>query len=103
MAWGHRPSLLLEAETLARAGTARQMAFDFAAGYAAPASRSQHLAWERHLVGYPLEALRPWLAESSGATRRHTALLAEQVPRRRHGGWRPASRLAPAGIRDLGW
>lgn len=59
----NRPSLLLEAETLARAGTARQMAFDFAAGYAAAASRSQHLTWERHLVGYPLEALRPWLAE----------------------------------------
>ena len=59
----NRPSMLVEAETLARAGTARQMAFDFAAGYAAPAPRSQHLAWERRLVGYPLEALRPWLAE----------------------------------------
>lgn len=59
----NRPSLLVEAEMLNRAGTARQMAFDFAAGYAPPAPRAQHLAWERRLIGYPLEALRPWLTE----------------------------------------
>ncbi|MBN1246731.1 MAG: DNA polymerase III subunit alpha [Anaerolineae bacterium] len=54
----NRPAMLSEARTVATAGNARQLAFEFAAGYAPPASLSQHLAWERHLLGYPLAALR---------------------------------------------
>ncbi len=63
----NRPAMLAEAATLARAGSARQMAFDFATGYAAPASQAQRLAWERHLVGYPLGVLQAWLPELATA------------------------------------
>ncbi|MCU0519339.1 MAG: DNA polymerase III subunit alpha [Anaerolineae bacterium] len=95
----NRPSMLAEAETLARAGTARQMAFDFAAGYAPPASRAQHLAWERRLVGYPLNALNAWLAELRteaphttplqrlGRSRGNTAIVGVRLPGWHRGGY----------------
>lgn len=79
----NRPTLLLEAETALRAGTARQMAFDFAAGYAVPASPAQRLAWERHLIGFPLGALRAWLP-----------LLRSELARRHPG-------TTPVAVRDL--
>ena len=47
---------------IVQAGDARQLAFDFAAGYAPPATTSQRLAWETHLLGYPFSALREALA-----------------------------------------
>ena len=90
----NRPSILTEAETLARAGTARQMAFDFAAGYAPSAPRTQHLAWERRLIGYPLDALRPWLAELRTQT---PAVTPIQTLGRSRGS------VVVAGVRLPGW
>ena len=87
----NRPAMLAEAGTMARAGSAQQMAFDFAAGYAPEAPRAQRLAWERHLVGYPLTALRPWLAE----------LAAGSVALRELPGTRGA--VTVAGARLPGW
>jgi DNA-directed DNA polymerase III PolC len=54
----NRPAMLAEATSVNRAGTARQMAFDFAAPYAPPAPLATRMAWERRLLGYPLNALR---------------------------------------------
>ena len=61
----NRPAMLQEARIMGRAGDARQLAFDFAAGYAPAATASQRLAWETHLLGYPLSALREALAALS--------------------------------------
>ena len=90
----NRPSMVAEAETLTRAGTARQMAFDFASGYAPPASRGQHLAWERRLVGYPLDTLRPWLAELRSETSGITPIRALG---------RSRGSVTVAGVRLPGW
>jgi hypothetical protein len=57
----NRPTLLGEARSMARAGSARQLSFGFVASRAAPATQEQRLSWERRLVGYPLETLRAWL------------------------------------------
>ncbi|MGC9522317.1 MAG: DNA polymerase III subunit alpha [Anaerolineae bacterium] len=95
----NRPAMLREAQTLARAGSARQMAFDFATTYAAPASRRQRLAWERHLVGYPVGVLQAWLPELAQASPTHTPVselaasrepattVAVRLPGRHRGGY----------------
>jgi hypothetical protein len=57
----NRPTLQAEAEKIARAGTARQMAFDFDRAERPAATFSERLAWERHLLGYPIGALQDWL------------------------------------------
>ncbi|MCA9951587.1 MAG: DNA polymerase III subunit alpha [Anaerolineales bacterium] len=50
-----RTALLAEAEPLARAGSVRQLAFDFAVQTAAPPeSSAQCLNWEKHLLGLPV-------------------------------------------------
>jgi DNA polymerase III alpha subunit len=58
----NRPAMLQEARMMGQAGDARQLAFDFAAGYAPAATASQRLVWETHLLGYPLRSLREALA-----------------------------------------
>jgi len=58
----NRSAMLQEARMMGRSGDARQLAFDFAAGYAPTATTVQRLAWEKHLLGYPLTALREALA-----------------------------------------
>ncbi len=73
----NRPAMLREAESLTRAGTARQMAFDFAVGYAPPATVAQHLAWEQRLIGFPLSALREALPAAARSAK--TARLADLV------------------------
>jgi hypothetical protein len=89
----NRPSMLSEAASLARAGTARQMAFDFAVGYAPPAPITQHLAWEQRLIGYPLAALR---AALPGAVRKaKTVSLADLIKVR--------GPTTVAGVRLPGW
>jgi len=90
----NRQAMLQQATTLGRAGDARQLAFDFAAGYAAPATASQRLIWEKRLVGYPLQSLR----EVLGALQ---ILFPDAIGvsdlRKRHG---PAT---VAGVRIPGW
>ncbi|MGC9349032.1 MAG: DNA polymerase III subunit alpha [Anaerolineae bacterium] len=57
----NRPTLVIEAQEIERAGTARQMTFDFGVPEAPPATFAQRLAWERHLLGYPIDVLRDWI------------------------------------------
>ena len=90
----NRPAMLAEAEMMARAGSAQQMAFDFATGYAPPASRLQRLAWERRLVGYPLAVLRPWLADP--AARAAGVVSVRALPTSR-------GTVTVAGVRLPGW
>ncbi len=90
----NRPAMLAEAEMMVRAGTVHQMAFDFATGYAPPATQAQRLAWERHLVGYPLTVLRPWLTDLAART-------AGSIPVHALGSSRGT--VTVAGVRLPGW
>ncbi len=90
----NRPAMLAEAEMMVRAGTVHQMAFDFATGYAPPASQAQRLAWERHLVGYPLAVLHPWLTDLVART-------AGSIPVHALGSSRGT--VTVAGVRLPGW
>jgi len=90
----NRPAMVQEAEMSVRAGTARQLAFDFATGYAPPAPRRQHLAWERSLLGFPLGALRDWLPEL--ATTVPGCVPVAQLDRTR-------GSVATVGVRLPGW
>lgn len=50
-----RAALLAAAETAGRAGSPRQMAFDFARETAvSPETAAQRIAWEKHVLGQPL-------------------------------------------------
>jgi DNA polymerase-3 subunit alpha len=49
-----RAALLAEAGGIQQAGSALQMAFDFARPEAAPEQAAQRLAWERHVLGQPV-------------------------------------------------
>ncbi|UCG23083.1 MAG: DNA polymerase III subunit alpha, partial [Chloroflexota bacterium] len=49
-----RAALLAEAELVNRAGSARQMTFDFARAKAEPESAADRLEWERRLLGQPI-------------------------------------------------
>jgi len=52
-----RAAMLAEAEGVARAGSAAQMAFDFVGETAVSAeSLSDRLAWETHILGWPVSA-----------------------------------------------
>lgn len=52
-----RAALLAQAAQFARAGSARQLAFDFAqAKTAAAETLAQRLEWETHLLGWPVSA-----------------------------------------------
>jgi DNA polymerase III subunit alpha len=62
-----RAALLAEAQTIGRSGSARQMAFAFAAPAVEPESAAQRLAWEERLLGQPV-------------TTSPLALLAGQLP-----------------------
>lgn len=51
----NRAVLLAEAESIARAGSAYQIAFSFAEGStAAPETSSQRMRWEQHILGLPV-------------------------------------------------
>ncbi|MGB5058919.1 MAG: hypothetical protein WBO48_09500, partial [Candidatus Promineifilaceae bacterium] len=49
-----RAGMLAQAEEILRAGSALQMAFDFARARPEPDSAAQRLAWETHLLGLPI-------------------------------------------------
>ncbi|MBK6326489.1 MAG: DNA polymerase III subunit alpha [Chloroflexi bacterium] len=49
-----RAGMLAQAEEILRAGSALQMAFDFARARPEPESAAQRLAWETHLLGLPI-------------------------------------------------
>ena len=50
-----RAALLADAESICRAGNARQMAFDFMGGTAAPPKdAAQRFEWEKHILGMPI-------------------------------------------------
>jgi DNA polymerase III subunit alpha len=93
-----RAALLEEAAEIRRAGSALQMAFDFAARPAVPAETpARRLAWEQHLLGHPL-SVHPLEVVSER--------LAELVPERMPLARLPetAGRLvAVAGVRLPGW
>ena len=95
---GSRPALLADAEVIRRAGTARQLPLDLGAvaGAAAPASLQQRWAWEQHLLGYPLGALRAWLPEL--AARCEGCVPLEAVAASERGG-----RARVLGVRLPGW
>jgi hypothetical protein len=93
-----RPALLADAEVIRRAGTARQLPLDLGAvaGAMAPASLRQRWAWEQHLLGYPLGALRAWLPEL--AARCEGCVPLETVAASERGG-----RARVLGVRLPGW
>ena len=91
-----RLALLTEAETIRRAGSAHQLALDLqsAATASPPAPVTQRWAWERHLLGYPLAALRAWLPALAARCAECVPLAA--VPAQR-------GRVKVLGVRLPGW
>ncbi len=91
-----RPALLAEAETIRRAGTARQLPLGLSASAedGVPTSLPQRWAWERHLLGYPLGALRAWLPEL--AARCVDCVPLAVIPEQR-------GRVRVLGVRLPGW
>jgi hypothetical protein len=87
---------LAEAETIRRAGSARQLALELgqAAAERPPAPVTQRWQWERHVLGYPLAALRSWLPEL--AARYPDCIPLAAVPERR-------GHVMVLGVRLPGW
>ena len=69
-----RAALLVEAEEISRAGSALQMAFSLGRPEVKAESLAQRLAWERHLLGYPVSALREPLVLVAGSLGKHVSL-----------------------------
>ncbi len=57
----HRAVLLAAVALARRAGSAQQMAFDFAQTAVVPETLAEQWAWEKRILGYPLRALQAWL------------------------------------------
>lgn len=88
-----RAALLAEAEEVARAGSARQMAFAFARETAVPAEdAAQRLAWEMHVLGMPVSVHPLELADMPA-----NCLPLRQLPGQR------GQRVRIAGARLPGW
>jgi DNA polymerase III alpha subunit len=89
----NRAVLLAEAEEIRQAGSATQLAFAFARPRVAPEAASQRLAWERHVLGYPI-------------TVNPVDLLADQLPEhtplRLLPAW-PRRWITAVGVRLPGW
>jgi DNA polymerase III alpha subunit len=49
-----RAALLTEAELIGRAGSAQQMAFAFTTAETLPESPAERMAWEQHILGFPV-------------------------------------------------
>lgn len=64
-----RAALLAEAGDLLRAGSAAQLAFDFATETVPAESKRQRLDWEQHVIGQPLSIHPAELAAPSSAPR----------------------------------
>jgi DNA polymerase-3 subunit alpha len=59
----HRAALLAAAGLVRRAGDTRQLAFTFAQPPSPAETLAQRWAWEKRILGYPLQALQTWLPE----------------------------------------
>jgi len=59
----HRAALVAAAALTHRAGSAQQMAFAFAQPPASAETLAQRWAWEKRILGYPLQALQAWLPQ----------------------------------------
>jgi hypothetical protein len=70
----HRATLIATATLVRRAGDARQMAFSFAQPPSPAETLAQRWAWEKRILGYPLQALQAWLPQLAAQYPAATAL-----------------------------
>ena len=91
-----RAALLAEAELIGRAGSAQQMAFAFTTAETPPESPAERMAWEQHILGFPVSL--------------HPLDLVEELEEPLSGNTRLSSlpesrgrRVTVAGVRLPGW
>jgi len=89
----HRAGLLAEAELTDRAGSARQMSFDFARSPVGPEAAAERFKWERRLLGQPV-SIHPLDLLGN---------LPKVIPLADLAGRRPGQLLTVAGTRLPGW
>ncbi len=91
----HRAALLTAADLARRAGSAQQLAFAFTQAPTAGETFAQRWAWEKRILGYPLQVLQAWLPEL--ATRYPATASLRQLLET------PGQRGAVIGTRLPGW
>jgi hypothetical protein len=89
----NRTALLVEAEEICRAGSARQMAFSFARPIVPAETQAQRMAWEQQVLGQPVSVHPLQLV----ATRLPKHVRLGSLPER------PVARVTIAGVRLPGW
>jgi DNA polymerase-3 subunit alpha len=89
----NRAALLVEAEEIRRAGSARQMAFSFARPIVPAETQAQRMAWEQQVLGQPV-SVHP-LELVTTRLPKHVPL--GSLPER------PLARVTIAGVRLPGW